>query len=178
MMVSKIYIFWGLDDTADSTTQFMFPFVIFCIIHFLLFWVTQKNRSLTHFMPLASFDIPWKYQKTRGHDSFHIWWKKKFPQTSKSLKILWTWLSVKISFPFYVFINCFNFKKQSYFGWDLLYLSICGITWNDLYETICMTLIRFWNLIIQIWRERTHPNFNAESYYDFAICTFRLVESY
>ena len=29
MMVSKIYIFWGLDDTADSTTQFMLAFVIF-----------------------------------------------------------------------------------------------------------------------------------------------------
>ena len=28
-----------------------------------------------------------------------------------------------IYFAFYVFINSFNCKKQSYFGWNLLYLS-------------------------------------------------------
>ena len=60
-----------------------------------------------------------------------------------------------------------------------------GFTRNDLYDAICMTRARFQNLYIQIWRDRTHTifqksyhtNFNSESYYDFVICTFRLVES-
>ena len=34
-----------------------------------------------------------------------------------------------------------------------------GITRNDLYDTICMNLIRFSNLFIQIRRDRTHPSF-------------------
>ena len=50
--------------------------------------------------------------------------KQKFAQPSKSLKILWiwTWLSVKPSFAFYVFISSFNYWKPSYLGWNLLNL--------------------------------------------------------
>ena len=46
----------------------------------------------------------------------------QFAQPSKNLKMLWTWWSAKFSFTFYVFINNFHCKKQSYFGWNLLYL--------------------------------------------------------
>ena len=66
-----------------------------------------------------------------------------------------------------------------------------GLTRNDLYYTICMTLIRFMTTFIylkslhtNLKRQRTHPifqklyhtNSNAESYYDFAIYTFRLID--
>ena len=33
-----------------------------------------------------------------NYTSFHLWWKKKFDQISKCLKILWRWFSAKFSF--------------------------------------------------------------------------------
>ena len=41
-------------------------------------------------------------------------------KTSKSLKILWNWLSGKFSFAFYVFINNYYCQEQSYLGYNFL----------------------------------------------------------
>ena len=38
--------------------------------------------------------------------------KERYAQPSSSLKILWTWLSIKFSFDFYVFIDNFNCYKN------------------------------------------------------------------
>ena len=47
--------------------------------------------------------------------------KGELGKTSKSLKILWNWLSEE--FPFFFFINNFFCQKQSYLGYNLLYPS-------------------------------------------------------
>ena len=49
--------------------------------------------------------------------------KEKFGKTSKNLKILWKWLSWKVFFAFYVFINSWIFKRQWYLGQNFFYLS-------------------------------------------------------
>ena len=49
--------------------------------------------------------------------------KGTFGKTSKSLKTLSKWLLSKFYFGIYVSINSSNSQKQSYFGWNLLYLS-------------------------------------------------------
>ena len=61
--------------------------------------------------------------------------------------------------------------KCSYiFGQQIAHTSKGGLTRNDLYDTICMTFIRF--------KKSYHTNSNAERCPFFAIYTFRLVESY
>ena len=49
--------------------------------------------------------------------------KRKFGKVSKSLKILCPCLSAKFSFAVYGFINSSSCSEQSYFGWNLLFLS-------------------------------------------------------
>ena len=52
-----LVIFWSTLDMHDTTTQNF-------RINLLLQWIFIY--FLTHFIPLISFDTPWKYQKTRG----------------------------------------------------------------------------------------------------------------
>ena len=47
---------------------------------------------------------------------------QNFDKTSKSQNIM-KMIKCKVSFVFYVSINSFNIQKQSYLGWNLLYLS-------------------------------------------------------
>ena len=76
---------WRFSEHLDFNIQFC-PFSGYCLVNCMLlgsnvffffnfswkFWVKSGSvlefpgKMLTHFMPLISFYIPWKHQKTRG----------------------------------------------------------------------------------------------------------------
>ena len=139
-----------------------------------MFWVTQKNMSLTHFMPLVSFDIPWKYQKARGHDSFHIWWKKKSLKHKKVSRYYEHDCLQKYPFLFMYLLTVLILKNSHILaGIYFIFLYVV------LHWTICVKRFVWFLFVFEIVSYKSEEKeLNAESCYDFAICTFRLVELY
>ena len=74
--------------------------------------------------------------------------------------MLWPWLFANFSFSFYVFINRSNCKKQSYFGWNLLYLSKrTSLTKPESLLILWSWLYIIWTMTAEIWKATVIRNF-------------------
>ena len=60
---------------------------------------------------------------TNNHDLFHLWWKENYVKHKKNSKCYDQDCLKNFILHFKVFIKSSNFQKQSFCGWNLLYLS-------------------------------------------------------
>ena len=84
----------------------------------VILWRLETFLTVPNFLSIRSFgnlrQVVYTMLISKKSPILSLVVKGKFGKTSKSLKILWSWLSTEFSLPFYVFINNWFGQKQSY----------------------------------------------------------------